>query len=413
MQKLNKGLWITIFSVALPVLMQFFFIRYMSYNVDKEDYGNFVLLQTLIAGLSTILLQMPSHSFDRFYNQSEDKITIINEFRTLLIFINIVSAFIIFLYSLFMQKFDFQVLLIVYLYFALINNYTLNQKIFLLNLERGKFFYLKILEGISKFIMPIVFYMYFHTLESLLLGIFVGYLFSYIVLNKLLKSYKYNFILNLENLKKYFKYSYPIIFASIFTWGISFSDRYFIEYYLSTKDVAIYALLAMIAGIGQIVGQIYFLYVEPKILKKFEIQPKETCADISKYLKTLSFIFIFLTLIAAILPREIYTILIEDTIINNSYYFITFIILLLSIFLNVIHTAHHIYLKLFKKLNVLSYIYFIAFLVNIIGNIFIFKYGIIVASISTLVSYLVILFLQMIYINKFKPHKDFYVKNNI
>ena len=163
MRKISKGFLITIFSVALPVLMQFFFIRYMSYSVDKEDYGNFVLLQTLIAGLSTILLQMPSHSFDRFYNQSEDKITIINEFRTLLIFINIISAFIIFIYSLFMQKFDFQILLIVYLYFALINNYTLNQKIFLLNLERGKFFYLKILEGISKFIMPIIFYIYFHT----------------------------------------------------------------------------------------------------------------------------------------------------------------------------------------------------------------------------------------------------------
>ena len=88
MRKISKGFLITIFSVALPVLMQFFFIRYMSYSVDKEDYGNFVLLQTLIAGLSTILLQMPSHSFDRFYNQSEDKITIINEFRTLLIFIN-------------------------------------------------------------------------------------------------------------------------------------------------------------------------------------------------------------------------------------------------------------------------------------------------------------------------------------
>ena len=349
MRKISKGFLITIFSVALPVLMQFFFIRYMSYSVDKEDYGNFVLLQTLIAGLSTILLQMPSHSFDRFYNQSEDKITIINEFRTLLIFINIISAFIIFIYSLFMQKFDFQILLIVYLYFALINNYTLNQKIFLLNLERGKFFYLKILEGISKFIMPIIFYIYFHTLESLLLGIFVGYLFSYIVLNKLLKSYNYKFLINFDNLKKYFKYSYPIIFASIFTWGISFSDRYFIEYYLSTKDVAIYALLAMVAGIGQIVGQIYFLYVEPKILKKFEMEPKETCNDISKYLKTLFLIFIFLTMIAVLLPREIYTILIEDAIINNSYYFITFIILLLSIFLIVIHTAHHIYLKLLNK----------------------------------------------------------------
>ena len=58
------------------------------------------------------------------------------------------------------------------------------------------------------------------------------------------------------------------------------------------------------------------------------------------------------------------------------------------------------YLNLFKKLNILSYIYLIAFIVNIIGNLFIKDYGIIAAAISTLISYLVIIGLQMIYISK-------------
>ena len=75
---------------------------------------------------------------------------------------------------------------------------------------------------------------------------------------------------NLENQKKYFKFAYPILFVSIFSWGISFLDRYFIEYFINTEKVAIYAILAQVAGIGQIVGQIYFLYVNPKILKMFE-----------------------------------------------------------------------------------------------------------------------------------------------
>ena len=54
---------------------------------------------------------------------------------------------------------------------------------------------------------------------------------------------------------------------SIFTWGISYTDRYFIDYFLETKDIAIYAILAMVAGIGQIIGQIYFMYAETKLLK--------------------------------------------------------------------------------------------------------------------------------------------------
>lgn len=410
---MNKGILLTFNTVFFTVLFQFIFIRYASYEIDKEIYGNFVLLQTLIAGLSTVLLQIPGQAFDRFYNESDNKTNFINQFRTYLIFINLLSLLIIYIYGLFINKFSSEILFLIFILFFLLNTYGLNQKIYLLNLERKRYMYLKILEASSKFLTPIVFYFYFNSLESLILGMVLGYLFSSFILYIFMKDLPFKIYFNLDNFRKYFLYAYPFLFMSIFTWGISYTDRYFIDYFLETKDIAIYAILAMVAGIGQIVGQIYFLYVEPKILKKFEMEPKETCNDISKYLKTLFLIFIFLTMIAVLLPREIYTILIEDAIINNSYYFITFIILLLSIFLNVIHTAHHIYLKLFKKLNVLSYIYFIAFLVNIIGNIFIFKYGIIVAAISTLISYFIILFLQMIYINKFKPHKDFYVKNNI
>ena len=59
------------------------------------------------------------------------------------------------------------------------------------------------------------------------------------------------------------------------------------------------------------------------------------------------------------------------------------------------------YIKLFKKVYILSYIYLIAFIVNIIGNLFIKDYGIIAAAISTLVAYIVILLLQIIYVSKY------------
>ena len=59
------------------------------------------------------------------------------------------------------------------------------------------------------------------------------------------------------------------------------------------------------------------------------------------------------------------------------------------------------YIKLFKKVYILSYIYLIAFIVNIIGNLFIKDYGIIAAAISTLVAYIVILLLQILYVSKY------------
>jgi len=410
----NTDFKITVLTVLIPVIMQFIFIRYMSYSVDKVDYGNFVLLQTLIAGLSAILLQIPGQAFDRFFNKAKDKVSFVNEFRTILILINFISFFIILLYGFIMDKFSNEILFIALIYFILLNNYVMNQKVFLLNLDRKKYFYLKLFEAFSKFIAPILSYIYFQSLESLLLGIIVGYILSYGLLVSFLKKYPYKLMINMQNIKKYFLYSYPILFVSIFTWGISFSDRYFIDYYLSTKDVAIYALLAMVAGVGQIIGQVYFLLTEPKIYKKYEEDAVGTFQEIKGYLIKLVLIFIVIGITAIFIPREIYTILLEKNIIFDEYYFSTFIILLIAIFANILHIAHHMYLKLIERLDILAYILGIAFLINLIGNTFIDKYGIIMAAISTLVSYLSILFMQIIFMKRFNTMENTEnVKKNI
>lgn len=66
---MNKGILLTFNTVFFTVLFQFIFIRYASYEIDKEIYGNFVLLQTLIAGLSTVLLQIQvKHLIDFIMN---------------------------------------------------------------------------------------------------------------------------------------------------------------------------------------------------------------------------------------------------------------------------------------------------------------------------------------------------------
>ncbi len=398
-KKINKNFVITILTVLIPVLMQFFYIRYVSYSVDKIDYGNFILLQTLIAGLSYIFIQIPSQAYTRFFNTVTNKVEFVNEFRTLLIFINFFSFFAIILYGLVMQKFSYEVLIILFLYFVLLNNYSFNQKVFLLNLERKKYFYLKILESGAKFIIPLIAYYYFQSLLSFLIGLVVGYAFSFFILLKFMKEYKFNIVIKMENLKKYFLFAYPILFVSIFTWGISFSDRYFIEFLSGTEDVAIYAILAQVAGIGQVVGQVYMMYVNPHVFKIFEKNNKEALEYLKKMLKILGFVFVLLSFIAYVLPVQVYEILLEPKIIEQRYYFITFIILLLGIFVTVYQTAYSMYLNLFKRLDVLAYIYIPALIINLLGNLYIADYGVLAAAISTLAAYVIILAGQMIYIN--------------
>ena len=315
----NRELNVTAATVLTTVLLQFLFIRYASYGIAKDDFGNFVLLQTLVMGLSALFLQIPGQSFDRFYNGAAEKTEFLNEFRTLLLAINGLSFFVVLLYGSLFDKFSTELLTVIFVYFVLLNSYELNQKFLLLNQQRGRYFYTRLLEALSKFILPIFAYIYFQTLESLFAAIVIGYLVSSSVALAFLREYPYAFVVRWENLKKYFLFAYPIVFVSIFTWGISFSDRYFIEYYLSTEDVAIYSLLAMVAGVGQIAGQIYFLYVEPKVLKSYEADPDKTFAQIAAYLKKLLLLFTALTIAAVLLPKEIYTVLLEKEIVYNDY----------------------------------------------------------------------------------------------
>ncbi len=394
----NSAFNITIATVLVGVVLQFTFIRFASYGIDKSDYGNFVLLQALIAGLSAIFLQIPGQSFDRYFNSTDNKTDFINEFRSLLLIINMISIPFIVAYGFVFEKYGFEILLLIFFQFIVLNNFTLNQKAMLFNLERKKYFYLKTSEAIGKFLFPIIFYIYFQNLESLLVGILIGYIFSYLFLIIYLKSYPFAFKVNIAAYKKYFIFAYPILFVSIFSWGISFSNRYFIDYFLTTEDVAIYSLLASVAGIGQIVGQIYFLYAEPKILKIYHENVIYSFEELKKYLNYLFLVFVVLLLFAIVLPREVYTILLEKNIVFNNNYFITMLILILSIFIHILLSAYHMYFKLLRRLDLLSYVYFFAFIVNFFCNFFIQKYGIMAAAISTLLAYLTIFLLQYFFI---------------
>ncbi len=399
MRKYNiKPIIISIFTVILPLLFQLAYVRYVSYQVDKNIYGDFVILITLISALSQIFLTIISGSFTRFFNTALNKTFFINEFRTLLIFINILSIFVFILYGVILQKYTFDILLILFVYFVIFNYFSFNKEISLLNLERKKYFILKIVESCAKFITPVVFYAFFQNLKSLLIGLVFGYLVSFLVLYSYLKAYPFKYTFRIANVKKYFAYASPIVLVSLFSWGISFADRYFIDFYMSSKDVAIYAILAQVAGMGQILGQIFSLYVNPKVLKMYESNPKYALKYLSKSLWFMLFSFILMGIVAYTLPINIYKILIEPEIIENRYYYYTFMILIIGIFATVFQTSSSMYLILYKKLNILAFVFCMAFVVNIIGNLFIKQYGIIAAGISTLLAYLTINILMYIYL---------------
>lgn len=396
-----KNLSITFATVFFSLIFQLIFIRYVSYNVDYEVYGNYVLLQSFILALSYIFLQIPSSAFGRFFNEAQDNVGFINEFRTLLIFINLISLVVITIYGFFFNRFSVEIIGLLFIYFVLLNNYSFNKEIFLLNLDRKKYLILQLLEASAKYIAPIIFYYFFQTLEAFVFGILIGYLISFFFLYVDLRPYPFKYQLNPLNLKKYFKYAYPVVFTAIFSWGISFSDRYFIDYFVNVQEVAIYAILAQVAGFGSLLGQVYGMYVNPIVYKEYEKDKKKTFLLLNTFIRNLILVFVLLIFTVFMLPVKFFTILIEEEVISNTFYYYTFIILVLSSLFAVLQNAYAMYFVLQKKLHVITYAYVVGFALNIVGNFYIKDYGIVAAAISTIAAFIVVNLVQYIYVAKF------------
>ena len=121
---------ITVLTVLIPLTFQVYYIHYVSNNISQLDYGNFIIISSFIIALSQILLSIPQQAFSRFYNNSK-YIDIVNEFRTYLIFINIISVLFIYLFYLFYaNRFSTEVYILMCLFFIFSSNYSLNQNIF-------------------------------------------------------------------------------------------------------------------------------------------------------------------------------------------------------------------------------------------------------------------------------------------
>jgi O-antigen/teichoic acid export membrane protein len=384
----NKNLRIVILTVILPVTVRLFFLNFISNNVDPSIYGKIVLIEIYIVGITSVLNSILYQAYDRFYNES-NKEKFINEFRSYLIVINLISSLILLIIGLF-NGYSILLIIIVCAYACCMNNYLFFQNIYFINLKRKKFLIIKLVEGFIKFLFPIASYYLFETIESFLIGIIVGYAISNLIFKVFLKLNPLIFKVNKSNLIKYLKFGSPIILTSMFSWSISFVDRLFLEAIISISIVGTYSILSQLSGFAQVVGSIYSTYINPIIFKKHSSNKKNTFIVLKRYLKILSFICLGMFTLICLTPKSVFGFIIAEDIIQNQTYYYSFLILTLGIFLAIFQTALSMYFILIKRLDIHSKIFSIAAILNFGLNFFIIKYGILAAAISTALAYLII-----------------------
>ncbi|WP_028870593.1 oligosaccharide flippase family protein [Psychroserpens burtonensis] len=191
--------------------------------------------------------------------------------------------------------------------------------------------------------------------------------------------------------------SLPFFFGTIAYKIIEYSDRYMIDWFLDKSAVGIYSFYANFANIiNIIVSTITITLIVPNLLRAISAkEPIEIEKQISKFFKELWVTTLGVSVIVVFLIFPVLSW--QDKPEFKAEIVVYFVILIANIAFNM-SLFYHFLLYAYKKDNSILKPTIYASLANIVLNlIFIPKFGLIAAALSTLLSFLLILILKRKY----------------
>lgn len=237
------------------------------------------------------------------------------------------------------------------------------------------------------------------SINNVLIIILISYIISiiFLVLKLNIRKLFDMKLISFEVIKKLLRYSIPIIPSSISLWIVNLSDRFIITYFLGTAYNGIYAAASKIPNLfGTIYNVFNLAWTE---LAARSIKEKESTNYYSKLFNNLYSFLIGVMILLITSSPIIFKVLIDDKFSEGYFQIpILFIGVLVSCFVS-FYGGLYIALKKTKQVGISS---FIGCILNIFINIiFIKKIGIYAASISTLISFFIILIYRFLETRKF------------
>ena len=369
--------------ITLPILTKAF---------TTDEYGIYDLIisfSSLAIPLMTLLIQQAVFRFlINEENEEKSKLYITNS----IVFISLLSLslfFIIIIVGSFIGI-DLKLLIIAFLVYFAESLYDLFGQIARGYGKNILFSAAVIMYSVVNMILLVItVWINYINIINVLIIILISYIIALIFLAlklNITKVFDINFI-SLSVIKKLLIYSIPIIPSSISLWIVNLSDRVIITYFLGASYNGIYAASSKIPNLfGTIYNVFNLAWTE---LASRSIKENDISDYYSRLFNSLySFLIGVMILLITVSP------IMFDVLIDNKFsegYFqipILFIGVLLSCFVS-FYGGLYIALKKTKQVGISS---FMGCILNVVINIiFIKKIGIYAASISTLVSFLVIL----------------------
>ena len=383
------------FANLFVSLTSFVLIPLYTIHLSTKDYGVYSIIVLFGTGISYIydmgmLNALVRHYFEFDTDDIENKKRIVSTALWFFIIISILfSAFLLWgseRICLLILGGEEYIILVQLMIAVIFLNVLFGVPITVLRMEEKSALFMYLF-GLKSLGIIVLSYIFLSVLNKGLVGVFWSMLFATVIFTVLsfaftFKNYSLNF--SPRYLVRMLKYGLPLCLAMLFSWIINFSDRYFIQYFLTLSDVGLYSL-------GYKFGQIIYMAVMSFLMCwgpiLFTVSKEQNHQEILARLSTyIAAAFMFICLIVSFFSREIVTLMAESSyytsyrvipLISFSYYLFGIYMLFLS--------GIMVSKKVYKQPIILG----TASVVNILLNIVLIpRQGIMGAAVATVITYL-------------------------
>lgn len=387
----------TLTAPVTNILIVFLVARY----INHEVYGQYILVLTLIQAVGFILYSGLGNSMTRFINDIEPRFFHKHfGYFYMMLFPLMVITLLLIMNLVYVDRFSWFVQLIIIIMSFLIP--TINFEISVLNFKLNylSFGLFKLLYAIMFHLLPIITYMLFDLDDYtvFLYSLFVGLIIVFLALVRKKETIFSNFNLQNKNFHKgIMSYSIIVTVSSVASWAISFSDRVMIESIIDSSTLTIYVLNAQIAGVVGIVLSLVSVYFFPNIYKNFKHNP---ILELKKALTVQAILILVIVLFSFLyfyIGDDLLLFVLEKSYDVNSFWLVYILLIANSLLIFINYSS--VFLSLLDKIHINTYAYLIGAIINIFINIvFLRDYGVLVAAVSTLVAYSIILLITNTYL---------------
>ena len=378
----------------LYTLIIFLLIPFYLEKLEVSDYGKFSLFYLTGTLISIVFSFSISNGILRFFNDFENSIerkiaiTTISLFFIFLFVSIILALYVVAKYNFFeLFKSEYTRNNFLIITFWAFGRIFINMFLGILRADNKplKFVILTILDVLVLCTTNLIIIYFFQlTLKNLLLG----YLFSTcvsILIGGFFLKYLIGFSINLKYLNYFLSYGIPLAIANCISYLINYGNRFFLNYFSSAEDVAIYDISQKITGvIGVLLVNGFMMAFTPYYLNLYKTETKDNFNNrINKIIDIFLVVYFLFGFFVIFSDNFILNFLSKKSYISAALF--TPLLIIANVF-NVLFMFLAMSTNILKKTKIELFAIILTLIIGFFSNYFLIKYfGLFGASISQII----------------------------